>query len=56
MPLLTFFVLTIAAIALIKLGALAVWAGLLAFALKVSIAVALLIAGWLGWKHYKSAR
>ena len=53
MPLLTFIVLTIAAIALIKLGALAVWVGLLAFALKLAIAVALLLAGWLGWKHFK---
>jgi hypothetical protein len=45
--------ITIASILLIKLGALAVWVGVIALALKVSVAIIVLLAGWLGWKHIK---
>jgi hypothetical protein len=46
--------ITFASLALIKLGALTVWVAILALALKLSIAVILLLAGLLGWKHFKT--
>ena len=55
MSLLTIFVLTIAGITLIKLGALAVWVGLLTLSLKLAIVVAMLVAAWLSWKHFKNS-
>lgn len=42
---------TIASLALIKLGALAVWVAVLGLALKLSLAVIFLLAGLLCWKH-----
>jgi hypothetical protein len=44
---------TFASFMLIKIGALAVWVGVLALALKFSIAIIVLLAGLLGWQHIK---
>jgi hypothetical protein len=41
------------ALVLFKLGSLAVWVVILALALKLSIAVIVLLAGLLGWQHVK---
>ncbi len=46
--------ITFASLVLLKLGALAVWASILALTLKLSIAVILLLVGLLGWKHFKN--
>ena len=45
--------ITIASALLIKLGALVVWVGVMALALKLSIALIVLLAGLLGWKSIK---
>jgi hypothetical protein len=45
--------ISIASILLIKLGALAVWIGVLALALKCSVALIVLLAGLLGWQIIK---
>jgi len=42
-----------ASLAMMKLGALAVWVAVLALALKLSIAVTFLLAGLLAWKHIR---
>lgn len=44
---------TFASLMMLKLGALAVWVGVLALALKFSIAIIVLLAGLLGWQHIK---
>lgn len=44
-----------ASLALMKLGALAVWVAVLALALKLSIAVIFLLAGLLAWKHIRKS-
>ncbi len=46
--------ITFASLALLKLGALAVWVTILALALKLSIAVIVLLGGLLGWKHFNN--
>jgi hypothetical protein len=39
------------ALALIKLGALAAWVAVMALDLKFTLAIILMLAGMLGWKH-----
>jgi hypothetical protein len=44
---------SIVSLGLLKLGSLVVWVVVLAMALKVSIALIVLLAGLLGWSHFK---
>jgi hypothetical protein len=45
--------ISIVSLGLLKLGSLMVWVLVFAVALKVCIALIVLLAGLLGWSHYK---
>jgi hypothetical protein len=49
---LPFFGIAIASVLLIKLGMLAVWVGVMALALKLSLALITLLSGALLWKVF----
>lgn len=50
---LPFLGVTFASLLLMKLGALAAWVAVMAIALKLCIALIVLMAGLLGWNHVK---